>query len=75
MTLKYSRMTTKEVRDLMKRRGVTISDLAEEMGVSENRIDEALNGYIYLSDSNAIRIMDALESIKVKHMKVQKKTV
>lgn len=70
----YSRMKTEEIRDLMKRRGVSIADLADEIGIDGKRIDEAINGYIYLSDTNAIRIMDALESIKKKRGKVPKKT-
>lgn len=70
----YSRMTTQEIRGLMNRRGVSVADLAEEMGVPEKRVNEALHGYIYLSDDNAIRIMDALESIKKKRARVPKKT-
>ncbi len=69
-----NQMTTKEIRDLMTRRGVTIADLAEEIGVSEDRIDSTLNGYTFLSDKNAIRIMDALEDLKKKRGKVPKKT-
>ena len=48
-----SDVTLKEIRDLMTRRGVTIADLAEEIGVSEDRIDSTLNGYTFLSDKNA----------------------
>lgn len=70
----YSKMTTKEIRGLMKRRGVTAADVAEEMGVPEKRVNEAITGYIYLSDENAIRIMDALENLKKKRGKVPKKT-
>ena len=69
-----NQMTTKEIRDLMKRRGVTIADLAEEIGVSEDRIDSTLNGYTFLSDKNAIRIMDALDDIKKKRARVPKET-
>ena len=69
-----NQMTTKEIRDLMKRRGVTLDDLAEEIGVPVERIDATLNGYTFLSDKNAIRIMDALESMKSKRGKVPKKT-
>lgn len=69
-----NQMTTKEIRDLMKRRGVTMGDLAEEIGVSEDRIDSTLNGYTFLSDKNAIRIMDALEDIKKRRARVPKKT-
>ena len=69
-----NQMTTKEIRDLMTRRGVTMGDLAEEIGVSEDRIDSTLNGYTFLSDKNAIRIMDALEDIKKRRARVPKKT-
>lgn len=69
-----NQMTTKEIQDLMKRRGVTMGDLAEEIGVLEDRIDSTLNGYTFLSDKNAIRIMDALEDIKKRRARVPKKT-
>lgn len=69
-----NQMTTKEIRDLMKRRGVTLDDLAEEIGVPVERIDATLNGYTFLSDKNAIRIMDALEDIKKRRARVPKKT-
>lgn len=67
-------MTTKEVLELMDRRGVTMEDLAKEIGVTEARIDETLHGYTYLSDNNAIKIMDALSSIKKRRARVPKKT-
>ena len=70
----YSPMRTEEIRDIMKRRGVTIDALAAEMGVDPTRVDQAINGYTFLSDNNAIRIMDALESMKSKREKVPKKT-
>ena len=69
-----NQMTTKEIRDLMKRRGITLDDLAEEIGVTVERIDATLNGYTFLSDNNAIRIMDALEDIKKRRARVPKKT-
>lgn len=68
------RMKTEEIRGIMRRRGVKIAELADEIGTEEKRLEQALNGYQYLSDANAIRIMDGLESIKKKHGKVPKKT-
>lgn len=70
----YPPMKTEEIKGIMKRRGVTIEDLADEMGVDPKRVDQTLNGYTFLSDNNAIRIMDALEIIKSKRGKVPKKT-
>ena len=67
-------MKTEEIRGIMRRRGVTIAELADESGTEETRLEQALNGYQYLSDANAIRIMDGLESIKKKRGKVPKKT-
>ena len=72
--MNYVHMKTSEIRGLMKRRGVTLADLADEIGVEETRLDQAINGYQYLSDDNAIRIMDGLESIKNKRSRVPKKT-
>lgn len=68
-----NQVTTKEIRDLMKRRGVTLDDLAEELGISTERLDGTLNGYTFLSDNNAILIMDALASLKKKSSRVSKK--
>lgn len=70
----YSPMKTEEIRGIMRRRGVTIDALAAEMGVDPKRVDQTINGYTFLSDNNAIRIMDALESMKSKRGKVPKKT-
>ena len=67
-------MKTEEIRGIMRRRGVTVEDIAEEMEVDPKRVDQAINGYTYLSDENSIRIMDALESMKSKRGKVPKKT-
>ena len=67
-------MKTEEIKGIMRRRGVTLDDLAEEMGVARERVDQTINGYTFLSDNNAIRIMDALESMKSKRGKVPKKT-
>lgn len=72
--MNYGQMKTEEIRGLMKRRGVTLAELAEEIGIEEKRLEQALNGYQFLSDANAIRIMDGLESIKKKRGKVPKKT-
>ena len=72
--MNYVHMKTSEIRGLMKRRGVTLADLADEIGVEETRLDQAINGYQYLSDDNAIRIMDGLESIKKKRARVPKMT-
>ena len=74
MTCDYSKMKTSEIKGIMKRRGVTIDALAAEMGVDPKRVDQTINGYTFLSDNNAIRIMDALESMKSKRGKVPKKT-
>lgn len=60
-------VSTKEVLDIMKRRGVSMETLADEMKVSTERLDSTLNGYTYLSDNNAILIMDALSSLKKKN--------
>lgn len=68
----YSPMRTQEIKGIMKRRGVTIDALAAEMGVDPKRVDQTINGYQYLSDNNAIMIMDALESLKSKREKYQK---
>ena len=46
----------------------------DALRTEEKRLEQALNGYQYLSDANAIRIMDGLESIKKKRGKVPKKT-
>ena len=70
----YSPMKTEEIRGIMRRRGVTVEDIAEEMEVDPKRVDQAINGYTYLSDENSIRIMDALASLKAKRGKVPKKT-
>lgn len=72
--MNYGQMKTEEIRGIMRRRGVTIAELADEIGTEETRLEQALNGYQYLSDANAIRIMDGLESIKKKRGKVPKKT-
>ena len=66
--------TTKKFIDIMKKRGVTISDIAEELGVSDTRVAGVLYGYTYLSDKNTILILDALESIRKKRKVVSKKT-
>lgn len=70
----YVPMKTGEIREIMNRRGVSFADLAEEIGVEENRIEQILCGYQYLSDNNAIMIMDALSRLKEKR-KVSKKTL
>lgn len=62
----YVPMKTGEIREIMNRRGVSFADLAEEVGVEENRIEQILCGYQYLSDNNAIAIMDALSRLKEK---------
>lgn len=67
-------MKTEEIRGIMQRRGVTLAELAEEVGTEETRLDQALNGYQFLSEANAIRIMDGLESIKKKRARVPKMT-
>ena len=66
-------MRTEEIRGIMKRRGVTVEDLAEAMDVPKDRVVQILTGYQSLSDDNAIRIMDALDDLK-KNRRVQKKT-
>ena len=39
--MNYGQMKTEEIRGIMRRRGVTIAELADESGTEETRLEQA----------------------------------